>query len=85
MSEYRYRLFRGGEYIATGSTPNPESVPNFRSGDIIYVQDRFMEMVEGTICQLDADDPKVQGLYGKAVVAERSAAFQRGRLDLPDA
>ena len=72
----RYRLFRNGDHVITGETTatcGSELRLDTKPGDIVYLLDWFWESQGNHWKVLGAGDEKVQGLYHKALVAERLA------------
>ena len=84
---YRTRHFRGGEHLATKWVAADDHLDAMLAvlrvcrpevGDILYFGDTYYQVRQGPeqlmLEHLYAHDPKVLGLYGKAVRAERAAA-----------
>lgn len=80
----RIRHFRGGAYVGTYHCPeeangmvglsDEDLGAVLEVGDILYFWDKYMVMTEYGFDDLAADDPRVRGLYSKAVRAERESA-----------
>lgn len=76
----RFRIFRNGNHHETGTVYDGEGVKwsleqlDTIDTDIVYIHDTYWLRQDGDWVRLDADDDMIQGLYGKAVRAERRAA-----------